>query len=151
MADRLEAPGNSSAANTPTSDELISELHRLYRSGRLRECLELGDSRLAESLSSLDRARVLLAQGITLYDLGNAVDAIERLRAADECSRPDPRTNFEIAFALFLRLSDFSEPKVLVASLGRLRQLACYLADVRSLGSLHLAVARLEGIRGGCL
>jgi DNA-binding NtrC family response regulator len=87
---------------------------------------------------------------MALYDLGQGTLALKRIAAAEDDSQSDPATNFEVTFALFLRLSDVSEPKVLLEKLGHLRQLASRVADARSLGALHLAVARLEGIRGGC-
>jgi DNA-binding NtrC family response regulator len=87
---------------------------------------------------------------MALYDLGQVRTGLAILEHADEISRHEPRANLEVNFALFLRLSDYCQPKELVTILGRLRQLASQLGDAQSLGALHLAVARLEGLRGRC-
>src|SRR4029453_5412742 len=45
---------------------------------------------------------------------------------------------------------DFLAPEEVIPKLSRLRQLASAAGNVRSLASLHLAVARVEGCRGHC-
>ena len=129
---------------------LTEHLESFYRSGRLQEVIETVSSVDLARLDPGEHSRVLLLQGMALYDLGDAVGAIHCLRSASEGADVDPKLAFEIVFALFLRLSDFSDPQELIPRLADLRQLASHVGDVRSLGSLHLAVARLEGIRGRC-
>ena len=58
---------------------------------------------------------------------------------------------FLATFSLFVRATDFQAPPALFPVLVQLRQLAASLGDAQSLSGLHLAVARLEGLRGHCV
>jgi DNA-binding NtrC family response regulator len=90
-------------------------------------------------------------EGMALFDLGDVVNSIELLQSAVEAARHcDGRLRFDTAFTLFVRVTDFQAPSELLPSLTELRQLASQVADAHSLGGLHLAVARVEGLRGHC-
>jgi len=128
----------------------LSRVEGLYRSGKVTEAIESATSVVTTNLKAEEHARLLLALGVALFDLGDVTASLDRLRDASQHAKHHISTHFEIAFSLFLRVSDFEGPTGLLPGLTELRQLAWKLGDARSLGALHLAVARLEGLRGNC-
>jgi hypothetical protein len=86
------------------------------------------------------------------FDLGDVIGSIADLRNASAAAESAGiRFRFAAAFAHFLRESDFLQPSALLPLVAKLRQLAARAGDAESLASLHLAVARVEGLRGQCL
>ena len=81
------------------------------------------------------------------FDLGDVVGSIADLRDASDCSQTVAAfVQFAAAFAHFLRESDFLRLATAIPHLTQLRQLASRAGDAESLASLHLAVARVEGL-----
>jgi DNA-binding NtrC family response regulator/tetratricopeptide (TPR) repeat protein len=94
-------------------------------------------------------AECLVLQGMALFDSGDVVGAIDVLgKAIDVAASVSSEAQYNAAFALFVRATDFQTPEEAVSGLTKLRELAARVGDARSLCGLHLAVARLEGIRG---
>ena len=147
-----ESGKGSTPRSKRTSQDVLAEAEALFRTGQNAQLLQL----LLEAQDSLSdaelRVRAEMLKGMGLYDLGDVDSAILALEGAHERSRQCESTlRFASAFALFVRKADFETPEEIVPSLARLRQLASQVGDARSLGSLHLAVARLEGFRGHCV
>jgi len=89
---------------------------------------------------------------MALFDVGDAISSLAALeRAVADSSEHRTDLQFAATFSLFVRATDFQTPSVLLPVLVRLRQLASLLGDAPSLSGLHLAVARLEGLRGHCV
>ena len=86
------------------------------------------------------------------FDLGDVVGSLQILLAVtEEAKQHQHNLQFEATFALFLRAADFWPSEELLPVLVRLRQLAALAGNAQSLSALHLAVARLEGMRGHCV
>ena len=140
-----------------TTDRLSSNPHvqhaeSLYRSGRTEEVAACVRAAEAQDLDDDARIRLRLVHGMALFDLGDAVGAIQTLGDVVEASRRGSiDLQFTTAFALFVRQTDFHAPEFLLPALSRLRQLASSIGDAHSLAGLHLAVGRLEGYRGHCV
>ena len=126
--------------------DTLSEAQRLYREGRSRS---LADARFDEdSLERADRTRLEIVKAMAQFDLGEVTSSLARLGSVVGDEANDPASRFEACLALFLRVSDFEAPDDLLPYLTDLRQLSALSGNARSLASLHLAVARLEGLRG---
>ena len=133
-------------------EDLISEAETLFRSGRNEEVLACLDN--AKTLEPDDAlgTRALITRGAALYDLDAVTDAIATLRSAvDRARKSSVDIQFSAAFALFTREGDFQSQDEAVPALSELRQMAASLGNPASLGALHLAVARREGMRGNCM
>src|SRR5688572_31104535 len=115
----------------------------LYRSGRLSEAIAAAEA------SGLSDPIVRLVHASAVYDTGNVVAALHLLSTLCDSLRDRPDSErFGAEFALFIRESTFQTPAEAVAGLGPLRQLATSIGDASSLAGLHLAVARIEALRG---
>lgn len=126
----------------------LSEAERLYRTGQSRTLLAASSDFSGTGGGDQEGARVRIVRAMAQFDIGEVTSSIQSLGllASDETN--GTRTQFEASLALFLRASDFQTPDQLLPSLTGLRQLSAMSGDARALASLHLAVARLEGLRG---
>src|SRR5207248_454515 len=80
-----------------------------------------------------------------------AISGISKLTQALELSRrASPALQFKAALAVFNRQGDYVSLSDALVGLSQLRQLAITTGDAASLGALHVAVARTEGLRGFC-
>jgi len=153
------ASGHGEGSGDNIAEMSLNELnHRLtraealYRAGQTaRVVAELEG---AESASTAGEAfvRAAILRGMAQFDMGSVVDSIRTLGKAVEMSHNvSPDLQFEAAFALFVRQSDFQGPSQVLRELSHLRQLAAAAGATHSLTGLYLAVARLEGHRGLCV
>ena len=102
-----------------------------------------------DSIQSHIAARFAILHGMALFQLGDVCSALDRLRSGVAFSSGGPpELQFSAVLSLFSRESQFQSPDESIPGLSRLRQIATSLGDAVSIGSLHLEVARLEGIRG---
>ena len=115
----------------------------LYRNGRVSDAIAAAEA------TGLSDPQVRLVHASAVYDAGNAVKAFDLLASLckDLRDRPDVE-RFGAEFALFTRQSNFQTPVETATTLDPLRQIATALGDATSLAGLHLAVARLEALRG---
>jgi hypothetical protein len=143
----LSGPGSASQ-HAETSLATLRDLEGLFRLGRNEEVIEKAALLpVCHDTNTSVRIQVLVA--LARYDAGDVVRAISELRrAATDSLGASLPVQFSTAYAHFLRESDFLDPNSLIPCLTRLRQLATRVGDLESLGSLHLAVARVEGARG---
>jgi len=141
----------SDASSVGIIDSRVLDAESLYRAGKLSDVIDSSESANWQ-LDSDSSIRFLVVRGKALFDAGNVLESIAVLKSAlEESRRASAAIQFNVAFTLFVRESDFQSPEEVVPWLVRLRQLACRSGDARSLAGLHLAVARLEGCRGHCL
>jgi DNA-binding NtrC family response regulator len=128
----------------------FKEEEALYWSGKLG----LAETACASKLTSgptLDSLPAMLTRGTVAFDAGRVVDSIQIFASAVEASDLlRPELAFSSRLALFSRQSQFQAPDEAVALLSRVRQLAHASGDAKSIGALHLVVARLEALRGLC-
>jgi len=142
---------------TPVSNREVigapaSQAETLYRTGRVRDSLAFSAEALETKLDDNARIRIGLIRGMALFDLGDSVEAILRLREMEMVAKESSADlQFATAFALFVREADFQSPDEALPGLSRLRQLAAFAGNAHSLAGLHFAVARLEGCRGRCV
>jgi DNA-binding NtrC family response regulator len=128
---------------------LLNELERLYRTGENATVLQHWREASSGQLDLETRARGLTISGMASYDLGDVVESIRALEEAQDLSKSLPLSlQFVTAFALLVRKADFLPAEEVLSGLTHLRQLASSVGNARSLASLHLAVARLEGLCG---
>lgn len=118
------------------------EAHTAYSAGRLQAAL-----RVLRSIQVLDPADQLLEAKI-VFDLGNATDSLACLDRLCDDSSIDPALLYELEFARFSRIAPFASPRRTTTLLAKLRQLATALGEPRAIVLLHLAVAKLEALRG---
>jgi len=129
---------------------LVREAQELYRAAKNSELLRLVESN-RNPTSDEPGVRLRLLEGMARFDLGDVVRSLEVLRiAVDEAKDLEIGTQFAGCFAQFLRRSDFFGPEALITDLTNLRQLAAKAGNTGSMAALHLAVARVEGLRGHC-
>jgi len=115
----------------------------LYRSGRLSEAIALAEG------SGLNDAPLRLVHATALYDTGAAVRSLELLsRLCWDLQGEVEGARFGAEFSLFVRESTFQSPADTASRLAQLRQLATAIGDASSLAGLHLAVAKIEALRG---
>jgi DNA-binding NtrC family response regulator len=127
-------------------------LEDLYRDGFTHAAIALSSILREDQLQPEPFTKALILRGMALFDAGRVVEAIQGLEAAVEASTVTSlRVQFDAAFALFMRATDFQSPDETLPGLTRLRQLATRVGDAYALGALHLAVARIEGLRGHCI
>jgi len=132
-------PERTLAGGEPSSERARS----LYRSGLLAEAIAAAEE------SGLSDPAVRLIHASALYDIGDAVRAFEVFASLCKDLRGEAgERRFEAEFALFIRESPFQTPSIAAANLAPLRQLATTIGDASSLAGLHLAVARIEALRG---
>ena len=145
------AQGKDKSSTQESLDFRVSDADDLYRAGRCEEVLSLaGDASLPTDITS--RVRLLIVRGMAEYDLGDAISSLRTLSAAAAQSHnSDHRLEFDATFAHFVREIDFVTPEQTLPALSRLRLLACQVGSAPALAGLHLAVARLEGLRGHCI
>jgi DNA-binding NtrC family response regulator/tetratricopeptide (TPR) repeat protein len=125
--------------NQVESDEVLSA----QSAGNLRLAL----ARL-RSRSQLDLPERRL-EAVLLFDLGCATEALQRLDAlCEEASTLPPASRYELEFARFSRSSSFASPRRTATLLARLRQLATASGEPRAVSLMHVAVSKLEALRG---
>lgn len=123
-------------------DPSLLEAEELYRKGNVRAALTLLSSR------SGDGGRRQIVEAMARFDLGDVTTSMTQLAKVVGDDRNDLKTRFDASLALFLRASDFESHQELLPSLTDLRQLAARVGSATTLALLHLAVARVEGLRG---
>lgn len=127
-------------ANT---DPALERVRSLYKSGRLSEAIAVAEQ------SGLSTPTLRLVHATALYDIGEAIRAFELLASLCQDNRNGPNEHrFGAEFALFIRESPFRTPADTAARLAHLRQVATSIGDASSLAGLHLAVAKIEALRG---
>jgi DNA-binding NtrC family response regulator len=115
----------------------------LYRNGRLAESISVAEA------SGLSDPETRLIHANALYETGSVIKALGLLsQLCDELRKRPDVERFAAEFSRFNRESNFQSPAETVTGLGRLRQLATTIGDAPSLAGLHLAVARIEALRG---
>lgn len=128
----------------------LVDLKALSHDGQLTHVIDGAESLLTQELPPLDRLLTLQILGSALFNAGNVTASLavqhRALAAADAVGTAQPK--FEAALALFAKESQFQSPEEALPSLVRTRQLAAEISSAAALGSLHLAVARIEAIRG---
>jgi DNA-binding NtrC family response regulator/tetratricopeptide (TPR) repeat protein len=144
--------GSVSDNQADNSTHFLRDVEALYRAGLCAEVLSNTDDNMLNSLGSSERLQAFLVRGMALFDLGDAVGSLELLeKVVGESRQHRSDLQFTATFALFVRATDFLAPSALLPVLVNLRQLAAQIGDAPSLAGLHLAVARLEGLRGHCV
>ena len=124
----------------PTESEAV---RTLYRSGRLTKAIAVAEA------SGLSDPETRLIHANALYDTGSVIKALGLLSQLCEELRKRPAAErFAAEFTRFTREANFQSPDETVTGLGRLRQLATTIGDAPSLAGLHLAVAKIEALRG---
>jgi DNA-binding NtrC family response regulator len=136
------------STETSAGSARLAEVEQLYRAGQAKDLLQVSANPEHRAIEGIEGTRLAIVRAMAQFDVGDVTASLESLGnlALDE-SNPNA-TRFEACFALFLRTSDFATPDELLPPLTTLRQLAAQSGQARSLASLHLAVARLEGLRG---
>lgn len=119
----------------------LSEAEARYRTGDVRSVID-------DYPDSGSSARIRVIRAMALFDLGDVTGSIAALLAIIRDTPNHSYERFDARLALFLRSSDFESPTELLPSLTELRQLATRLGTAKTLAALHLAVARVEGLRG---
>ncbi len=136
---RAIMPERTSANVSPSTEQAQA----LYRNGRLSEAIATVEG------AGLTDAAGRLVHATALYDTGSAVRALQLLSDLCEELRNQPNSaRFGAEFSLFVRESTFQTPADAASRLATLRQLATAIGDAASLAGLHLAVARIEALRG---
>jgi DNA-binding NtrC family response regulator len=137
-------------ANNHGGGGFVQAAQTLYRSARNLDLLRLLETADLEH-GSEDSVRISILRGMAWFDVGHVVRSLSELESAvSEARNLAPSIHFAAVFAEFLRSSDFLAADQVIPKLTLLRQLAAQAGDARSLSSLHLAVARVEGCRGHC-
>ena len=137
-----------SAESAYASGSRLSEAERLYRTGQARDLLDVSASAEHHNIKGIEGTRLAIVRAMAQFDVGDVTTSLQSLGALTLDESNEDAARFEACFALFLRTSDFATPDDLLPDLTTLRQLAAKRGQARSLASLHLAVARLEGLRG---
>ena len=135
-------PGTAVSVDSALS---AADAERLYRDGR---SLLISRFRDGQERSAVEQARFDLIRAMAAFDVGDVTTSLAQLEAQTKDKSTTTSSRFEASLALFLRASDFETPDQLLPHLAGLRQLALMSGNARSLAGLHLAVARLEGLRG---
>ena len=155
---RQPAPGQSRRAEpnltsaSESSRSMVPDVEALYRGGFPAEVLARTEPKEVKSADAESRVQLSVLRGMALFDLGDAVASIATLeRAIQDSADHKANLQFLATFSLFVRATDFQTPAALLPLLIQLRQLAALVGDAQSLSGLHLAVARLEGLRGHCV
>jgi DNA-binding NtrC family response regulator/tetratricopeptide (TPR) repeat protein len=121
----------------------VREAHAAYSQGKLQDAL-----RVLRSFQTLEVEDRLLEAKI-IFDLGNASDAFNYFdQLCDQTEGVSPTLRYELEFARFSRAAFFANPRRITTLLAKLRQLATAIGEPRSIALLHLAVAKLEALRG---
>lgn len=122
------------------------DFEKLYEDGRLSVGTELGLSLSRPDLPA--RTKLLLSS--ILFDGGDVLASIALLRSSPGASadRDAVELRLELALASLGKESQFQSPEETLPSLARARQLAATVGSAYAIGSLHLAVARIEAMRG---
>jgi transcriptional regulator with PAS, ATPase and Fis domain len=145
-------PSSQQVHPTDSSLSVLREVEALFWSGKTREVGVAVSKINPVGLDATIGAQLAILHGMALFQLGDALVGNEKLREAVALSQNGPRSaHFSAVMALFSRESQFQAPDESLPALSRLRQLAFGLGDAVSMGSLHLEVARLEGLRGHCI
>jgi DNA-binding NtrC family response regulator/tetratricopeptide (TPR) repeat protein len=131
----------------PDEDQLVSDIGRLYREGNAREILAKIKPPTGTATTALD-TKLGISRAIALFDVGDVTSAIAEFRELLRQQGADGKTLFDAGFALFVRSQDFDAAAQLMPDLANLRQAAAREASAHTLTALHVAVARLEGLRG---
>lgn len=150
-----EPPDDGRPLQSASPDAVEIRLARaksLFHKGEPNASLDALSAIKADDLQPALATRLLLLRGLALSDAGKQIAAVACLRQASERARRLPvRERLDVEFALFSREADFQSPDESLASLTTLRQFVSSIGDAKALTNLHLAVARLDGLRGRCL
>jgi len=96
-----------------------------------------------------DRIRLAIQSATMAFDCGDVLAAIESLnKLCGSLSSSSAETRLEPEFIRFGIEAPFLKLGKALADLAELRQLATSVGSARSLASLHLAVARMDALRG---
>jgi transcriptional regulator with PAS, ATPase and Fis domain len=132
------------AKRAPVDVAVAADVARAYYvAGRLSDAIDHIDKSGVAGVSD----RLVLA--VALFDQGDVTRCLEvfsELSVAVLDAAPQSR--FEVEFLRFQSASAFLSPSDTTSLLAPLRQLATSLGDSSSLAGLHLAVAKLESLRG---
>ena len=114
-----------------------------YQRGHLRKALRLATDHGDGS------PEALLLEASIRFDLGDAVVALDRFKLLlAGLPVESTRTRYQVELARFVRFAPFFSPATTASMLAGLRQLATSLSNYEALGGLHVAVAKLEALRG---
>lgn len=117
---------------------------RHYESGELKEAFKLLRD-IDDACSTESR----LLRATVAFDLGDAEAALRAFEAiCDSCSGASLDLRFRVEFSRFSRSAHFYSPHRMTSLLARLRQIATELGEPQAIAGLHLAVAKLEALRG---
>jgi len=131
---------------------VVSEVERLFWSGKTREVASLVDATDLSGLDTSAAAQLAMFQGMALFQLGDVCAGNDKLHDAIQLSDNGPVELNSLRSWLYSVGNRSSRLRTSpLPALSRLRQLATSLGDAISIGSLHLEVARLEGLRGHCI
>jgi len=129
--------------------EVAAEIERglaLCQDGRLSEAVSV-----FEDLGSSDDA-VQLVHAVALFERGDVCAALDMLvRVCALRISMSSELRFESEFIRFTRESAYMPATANASKLASLRQLATAIGDSCSLSGLHLAVAKIEALRGSFL
>ena len=125
---------------TPTAAEQVKAL---YQAGRLTAAIALADA------TSSEDPRVRLIKAVAVFDRGNGSEGLSLLRSlCADLVGDSEADSLSAEFSLFSRESAFQTPSETSARLVTLRQAATSIGRPSSLAGLHLAVAKIEALRG---
>jgi DNA-binding NtrC family response regulator/tetratricopeptide (TPR) repeat protein len=131
------------AVDKPPSIEL---LRKLYEDAKLTHVIDV----IEDLDSQPDSLQLIL--GMALFDHGDATRCLEILRNLTKSVPTAPTgVRFGIELARLTREAAFCAASDTAANLACLRQLATTIGDPTSLAGLHLAVAKIEALRGSSL
>jgi DNA-binding NtrC family response regulator/tetratricopeptide (TPR) repeat protein len=142
-------PPSPQLSHADPASASLSEVEAQFWAGKTREVVGVVEKLDLDSIQGHIAARLAILHGMALFQLGDVCSALDRLRSGVAFSSGGPlELQFSAVLSLFSRESQFQSPEESLPGLSQLRQIATALGDAVSLGSLHLEVARLEGIRG---
>lgn len=113
-----------------------------YEAGQLATALEALQSNGAAA--SQDR----LLEAVVAFDLGRASEALHLLNQLSDALVDPIHLRYQVEFARFSRTAAFFAPAQTASHLARLRQLATLIGEPEAVSGLHMAVAKLEALRG---
>jgi hypothetical protein len=105
-------------------DSRVVEVENLYRLGQAKLLLANSADWSKWELSAAESHRLRMLQAMAHFDVGNVVRSLAILEELTRLPEQDVDDKLQIAFALFLRASDFAAPAELLPMLSLLRQVA---------------------------
>ena len=148
---RSAPPASVGSGEGTSTDSRVHAAHSLYRLGKTIQLVRELAHAESWQIDTDSAVRLRLLKGMAQFDTGDVIGSISTLVETSELARQTSvDLQFNAAFALFLRQSDFQTPAEVFQGLTQLRQLATRVGARHSLSALYLAAARLEGHRGLC-